>query len=129
MDLIVIGEIIGAIMTILGALCGMYKFIRYFDNKFNSIDGSLKNLEICINDNQKDIKQINKLITDLEYNTIETLRLVIINEDMPLDERLKAGKKYLEMGENGSIRLLIKDLEKQEYLNLHDKNHNTNSIH
>ena len=35
-------------------------------------------------------KKINKFEVNLQENTLSTLRLVIINEQMPLSERLKA---------------------------------------
>ena len=59
-------------------------------------------------------KKINGFEENLNNNTLSTYRLVIINEDMPLSERLNAGKKYVEMGGNGEIHVLY-DFLCEEY--------------
>ena len=53
----------------------------------------------------------------LKTNTLSTLRLVIINEDMPLQERINAGEEYVRLGGNGAIHAmydkLVEDYKKE----------------
>ena len=50
-------------------------------------------------------------------NYIATLRLTIMSEEMPLEERIAAGDKYIEMGGNGAVKhkyeQLLKQLDKE----------------
>lgn len=44
---------------------------------------------------------------------MDVLRLAVVNRDMPLQERLAAGTKYVELGGNGYIRAIVEQLEKE----------------
>ena len=46
---------------------------------------------------------------DLQYMSI--LRLTVMDTDMPMSERLIAGKEYIAKGGNGDVRHYYKDLE------------------
>lgn len=63
----------------------------------------------------KVIKKIDKVIDDFDENTILTLKLVIINEHLPLSERVEAGRKYIDKGGNGAVKKLVQELETQQY--------------
>lgn len=63
--------IFGFIVAIVKGVKAVYKFARKIETKIDNFDGNLME------------------------NTLSTLRLVIINEDMPLPERLKARCKIL----------------------------------
>lgn len=89
MDIIAIAGTITAITTIVVFLYKIYKLISGVE------------------------KKINKFENNLNDNTLSTYRLVIINEDMPLSERLNAGKKYVDMGGNGEIHALYDALQEQ----------------
>jgi len=76
--IIQIAGYITAIMTIIGfafaivkGIKAVYKFARKIETKIDNFDDNLKE------------------------NTLSTLRLVIINENMPLSERLKARSQIL----------------------------------
>lgn len=58
-------------------------------------------------------KKVDNFEENLNSNTLHTLRLVIINKDMPLSERLKAGKEYVEKGGNGEVHALYDALQEQ----------------
>lgn len=87
--IITIGSMITAVIAIATAVGSLYKLIRKVDIK------------------------IDKFETNLRENTLSTLRLVIINEKMPLNERLKAGEKYVELGGNGEIHALYDALQEK----------------
>lgn len=85
--IITIASVITALTVIITAIVSIYKLVRNVEIKINNIDENLKE------------------------NTLSTLRLVIINEDMPLSERLKAGEKYTSIGGNGEIHALYEALQ------------------
>lgn len=58
-------------------------------------------------------KRIDAIQEEFKDNTIATLRLVIVNEHLPIDERIKAGEKYISMGGNGSVKKIVKQLEEE----------------
>lgn len=73
----------------------------------------------AIYDDLKDIKtRIEKTEEYERENYMSTLRLTIMSEEMPLDERIAAGDKYIANGGNGSVRhkyeQLIKQLDKED---------------
>lgn len=54
------------------------------------------------------LNSIEKRIRRLEHNThndyMNTLRLTVMSEEMPMEERLAAGEKYVQEGGNGAIK-------------------------
>lgn len=50
----------------------------------------------------------------IEENTLYTLKLVVINDDLDLDERLAAGKRYIELGGNGYVHAVYDRLLREE---------------
>lgn len=61
------------------------------------------------------IKNLEELRNDFKENTLLTYKLAIMDDKMPLDERIRCGHKYIEMGGNGSVKRKVQDLEEQEY--------------
>lgn len=59
----------------------------------------------------KIFKKIDSIQDEFKENTLATLRLTIINEHLPEEERIGAGRKYIEMGGNGAIKKLVLKLE------------------
>ena len=84
-EIILIAEIITAIITIGGVLGSVWKLF----------------------------KKINNFQETLNYNTLETLKLIIINKNIPLDERVLAGQTYIKLNGNGAIKRLVLELEEQ----------------
>lgn len=63
----------------------------------------------------KAIRKIDLLREDFNENTLLTYKLVIMSDKIPLDEKLEAGYKYINLGGNGAIKEYIHDLEKKQY--------------
>lgn len=84
--IIKIASLIAAIITIISFLSAIYRLVRKVDKKVESFE------------------------VNLNKNRIEILRLIIINENMPLDERVNAGEEYTKMGGNGSVHALYEIL-------------------
>lgn len=53
---------------------------------------------------------IDKLIKGWEENTLLTLKLLILNEDLPIQERISYGERYLALGGNGYIKKIYEHL-------------------
>ena len=84
-EIVLIAEIITAIITICGVLGSVWRLF----------------------------KKINNFQETLNYNTLETLKLIIINKNIPLDERISAGQTYVKLNGNGAIKRLVSELEEQ----------------
>lgn len=84
-DIILMAEIATAILTLSGFIGGIWKMF----------------------------KKINDFQENLNYNTLISLKLLIINEQIPLDERVMAGEKYISLGGNGAIKQLVNKLTEE----------------
>lgn len=57
-------------------------------------------------------KKVDKLTEHNELQYLSLLRLTVMDTDMPMGERLVAGKEYLTRGGNGEVKKFYEDLEK-----------------
>lgn len=103
MYIITISKFIASLMTIITFLIGAYKYAKKFEQRFDNIDIHFTSLD-----------------KDLKENTLMTLKLVIMNDDLSLEERIAAGEKYVSLGGNGFIKEIYNKLveKKIETMNL-----------
>lgn len=60
----------------------------------------------------KDIKTDNKAIhSELLKNSLDTMKIAICSEELPLSERVSIGKEYIDKGGNGAIKIKVHVLE------------------
>ena len=57
--------------------------------------------------------EIDPLKLELQENTLNTLKNTICNNNIPISERLEAGKKYIERGGNGGVKIYYHKLEEE----------------
>ena len=57
-------------------------------------------------------KKVDKLTEHNELQYLSLLRLTAMDSDMPMGERLIAGKEYLSRGGNGEVKKFYEDLQK-----------------
>ena len=88
-NIMFIATILGGIGTIIGILYKMYKFVRNIEEKY---------------------EEMNELIKE---NTIHILKIAVLNEDLPITDRINAGERYMTLGGNGFV--------KKKYLQLLDE--------
>lgn len=88
--IIIISSVIVAVTTIITAITTVYKIVRNIETKFEKITKNQKETQLSV------------------------LRLTVINEAMPLDERIDAGEKYVALGGNGSVHALY-DVLREKY--------------
>ena len=79
-NIIFIATILGGIGTIIGVLIKMYKFARNIEEKY---------------------EEMNELIKE---NTIHILKIAVLNEDLPVTDRVNAGERYMALGGNGFVK-------------------------
>lgn len=92
-NILVVASIITALTVIYGFLFKIYNFFRKLEKKYD---------------------EMNRL---LKKNTLYVLKLAVLNEELPLVDRIHAGEQYIELGGNGLIRKkyehLLKEYERE----------------
>lgn len=58
-------------------------------------------------------KKLDKMQKHQDEQYLSILRLTIMSEEMPMSERLIAGKKYVDLGGNGDVKQFLHQLEAQ----------------
>lgn len=76
-DIIWLGGIITAVSSLLGVAWKLHTLLNRMEKKFEQYD-----------------KTINE-------NTIHILRMTLLSDDLPITDRINAGKLYIELGGNG----------------------------
>ena len=65
-----------------------------------------------INKEIKEIQKDNKAIhEELLKNSLDTMKIAICSEELPLSERVSIGKDYIDKGGNGAIKIKVHVLE------------------
>lgn len=89
-QLILIASIITSITIIVTATFKVLKMIKTLYNKIHEFQESINE------------------------NTMYTLKLVVLNENLDMEERISAGKRYLELGGNGFVHAVYNKLVEEE---------------
>lgn len=58
-------------------------------------------------------RSLEKLKDNINENTMYTLKLVILNESLGKEERIKAGDRYIALGGNGYVKHIYENLLKE----------------
>lgn len=89
MDIIEIAGFITAIGVVIGAIIKIHKILSRMERKFDEYDSILKE------------------------NTMHILKMALLSDDLPITDRINAGKRYLELGGNGYGKIIYNQLIKQ----------------
>lgn len=89
MDIIEIAGFITAIGVVIGAIIKIHKILSRMEHKFDEYDSILKE------------------------NTMHILKMALLSDDLPITDRINAGKRYLELGGNGYGKIVYNHLIKQ----------------
>ena len=107
-----IASIIGSCTVIGTALLWVGK--KILNKTLKPFKEQMDNMEKAREEQHKETKaEIGNIKEELRVNTLNTLKNTMVNENMPLTERLEAGRKYIEMGGNGGGKIYFHELEKQ----------------
>lgn len=104
--LINVSEMVGAIVVIIGAFVKIEKWTK------GKISGwLLRSVFERLDSIDNNMKEMNRRLAKVE---VDDLKLIIMSEDIPIEERLQAGERYISLGGNGAIKIHCKIL-KEEY--------------
>jgi hypothetical protein len=95
----------GAFTTIITAIIDAIKRRK---SKKSGIEARLERIERKLDVQEAQLKK-NEQHNDLQY--LSLLRLTVMDSDMPMSERLIAGKEYLSRGGNGEVKAYYHTLE------------------
>ena len=87
--IIMIASIVTAITVISSTCFKVYKFFRNLEKKYDEMNDILKN------------------------NTLYILKIAVLDEQLPLTDRLKAGELYMDLGGNGVVKKKYQELLKE----------------
>ena len=94
-----------------GAVIAIWKLIVTFVHFLDDIKKDVKETKEYVMNNIKNVESIPSIEEHCRENYLTGLRLTIMNDNMPLGERIAAGIKYLELGGNGDVKkFLINEL-------------------
>ena len=94
--IILLAELVGAVTVIIVAITKITKPIKAM---------------------QKDVAETKAKVASLggheEENYMSLLRLTVMSSDMPLSERILAGRKYIEGGGNGDVKKWVLSVDRE----------------
>lgn len=79
-SILITASVITALTVISAFLFKIYNFFRKLEKKYDEMNELLKN------------------------NTIHLLKIAVLDEDLPLTDRIHAGEQYIKLGGNGFIK-------------------------
>ena len=87
--IIMIASIVTAITVISSTCFKVYKFFRNLEKKYDELNYNLKN------------------------NTLFILKIAVLDEQLPITDRLHAGELYMDLGGNGAVKKKYQELLKE----------------
>ena len=95
-----------------GAVGALTSLIAFGKKVINSV-------KTCVNFFKGLQAQIDTIAEHCRENYMRELQIIIMSEEMPLDERLRAGEEYVKGGGNGAIkakyRILLQRYEEEHH--------------
>lgn len=79
-SILITASVITALTVISAFLFKIYNFFRKLEKKYDEMNELLKN------------------------NTIHLLKIAVLDDDLPLTDRIHAGEQYIKLGGNGFIK-------------------------
>lgn len=93
---------IAQIITATGVIAGMVVgFEKWSKGKISN--WLLKSVQTNIDEMKKELKETRQ----------DVRKVIIVSEEMPLEERLRAGEKYVADGGNSAVKIHYKELQRQ----------------
>ena len=86
--------------AITGLVVLVWKIINFLTNLSNRINTTIGYVEKNIDE----VDKINEIERHTRENYLMCLRLTIMNREMPIGERIVAGKTYIAEGGNGEVK-------------------------
>jgi hypothetical protein len=103
LDLLI--KIGGATAAIVAVWKGIVAFVRFLDG----IKNDVKETKDYVMNNIKNVESIPTIEEHCRENYLGIKRLTVMSSDMPLGERIIAGRDYIKAGGNGDVKHYIED--------------------
>lgn len=101
-DGVIVAIITSATSLLLALFNAVIAWMQRRQQKKNGIQKRLDDIE----------KKVDKLSKNNDLQYLSLLRLTVMDTDMPMSERLIAGKEYLRNGGNGDVKAFYEQLER-----------------
>ena len=85
-SILIVASVVTALTAITAFLFKIYNFFRKLEIKYDEMNELLKS------------------------NTIHLLKIAVLDDKLPLTDRLHAGEQYIKMGGNGTIKRIYEKL-------------------
>lgn len=105
-----------SILTAGGIVCGVAMKIgkTILNNNLKPFNDRIDDLEKArIEQHEETKEEIQKIKDELNKNSLNTLKNTICNENIPLSERVEAGREYIDKGGNGAVKIRVHQLEEK----------------
>lgn len=105
-----------SILTAGGIICGVALKVGkvILNNNLKPFNNRIDELEKARVEQHEETKiELQKVKTELKKNSLNTLKNTICNENIPLSERVAAGREYIDKGGNGAVKIRVHQLETQ----------------
>jgi len=102
-DGVVIAIITSATSLLLALVNAVIAWVQRRAQKKSGIQVRLDNIE----------GKVDKLSAHNDLQYLSLLRLTVMDSDMPMSERLIAGREYMSRGGNGDVKAFYENLEKK----------------
>ena len=100
-----IAKIGGATAVVVALWRGIVTFVRRLD----AITNDVKETKEYVMNNIKNVESIPDIEQHCRENYLGIKRLTVMSSDMPLGERIIAGRDYIKAGGNGDVKHYIED--------------------
>lgn len=105
-----------SILTAGGIVCGVAMKIgkTILNNNLKPFNDRIDDLEKArVEQHEETKEEIQKIKDELKKNSLNTLKNTICNENIPLSERVEAGREYIDKGGNGAVKIRVHQLEEK----------------
>lgn len=105
-----------SILTAGGIVCGVAMKVGkvILNNNLKPFNDRIDDLEKArIEQHEETKEEIQKIKDELNKNSLNTLKNTICNENIPLSERVAAGREYIDKGGNGAVKIRVHQLEEK----------------
>ena len=105
-----------SILTAGGIICGVALKVGkvILNNNLKPFNDRIDELEKSRVEQHEETKiELQKVKVELKKNSLNTLKNTICNENIPLSERVAAGREYIDKGGNGAVKIRVHQLETQ----------------
>lgn len=113
-DGVVIAIITSSTSLLLAVVNAVIAWVQRRAQKKSGMETRIENIEADVKTLRTNVEaDVKKLTEHSELQYLSLLRLTVMDSDMPMSERLIAGREYISRGGNGDVKAAFEALEKK----------------